>query len=36
VDPRIASIRHQHYEEKRKGTIRLITDTIRTGMLNQF
>ena len=36
LDPRIASIRHQHYDEKRKGTIRLITETTKTGMLEHL
>lgn len=36
MDPRIASIRHQHYDEKRKGTIRLIAETIKSGMLEHL
>ena len=29
----IATLRHKHYEEKRKGKIRLIEDTIKHGVL---
>ena len=33
VTEQIASLRHKHYEEKRKGKIRLIEDTIKHGVL---
>jgi len=33
ISDQIASIRFQHYEEKRKGKMRLITDTLKAGML---
>jgi hypothetical protein len=32
----IAQIRLQHYEEKRKGKIRLLSDTIKLGMLDSL
>lgn len=32
----IVSIRYQHYEEKRKGKIRLLSDTIKHGMLDSL
>ena len=32
----IAKIRFQHFEEKRKRKIRLIEDTIRTGVLTSL
>lgn len=36
VSQEIASIRQQHYEEKRKGKVRLLTDTIKLGMLDSL
>ena len=36
VAEEIASIRLQHYEEKRKGKIRLLSDTIKLGMLDSL
>ena len=33
VTEQIATLRHKHYEEKRKGKIRLIEDTIKHGVL---
>ena len=33
VTEQIASLRHKHYEEKRKGKIKLIEDTIKHGVL---
>jgi hypothetical protein len=32
----IVKIRHQHYDEKRKGKIKLIADSIKTGMLEDM
>ena len=33
ITEQIATLRHKHYEEKRKGKIRLIEDTIKHGVL---
>jgi hypothetical protein len=36
LDERIAALRFQHFDEKRKGTIKLICDTLKNGMVDQL
>ena len=36
VDKEISKIRHQHYDEKRKGKIKLIADSIKSGLLGDL
>ena len=36
VSEQVCRIRHQHYDEKRKGKVILIEETIRGGMLQSL
>ena len=36
VTEKIARVRHAHFDEKRKGKIQLVEQTIRDGMLQSF
>ena len=36
VTEKIARVRHAHFDEKRKGKIQLVEQTIRDGLLQSF